>query len=370
MTKKTLIPIILLVLVLSGCGGADTRMAEPSTPVALPSASATNTAEELAKETPPPKPTATIRLAKITKTPQTHWYIPTMARPTPTPTYGPLDTVIDWRLPDWLEIRNTSFIDAEQGWAIFNETLLFQTKDGGATWSELPQLKQPFRELEFVSPSLGWGVASDGLYKTVDGGRIWSRVLDNSGPVAPVIDFVDENNGFLYSAASIRRTSDGGKTWQETHLQPFAGLDVEFWSLSSISFINAREGWALLRACIAPFCQMKLFKTEDGGETFDLVSESGMRKNNVDSLNTNRPGDEIFFLDEKHGWFVGSQYHFQWTEDGGKTWKRQGLPRYLFEIFHIHMFTVLEGIAADWDEYNGHYRGVLKTYDGEKPGNR
>ena len=170
--------------------------------------------------------------------------------------------------------------------------------------------------------------------------------------------------GYVIQETEINRTTDGGKTWQPLHPEAFADLTDDFWGLSGISFINAMKGWVLFRACNMPACHMKLFMTEDGGKSFTLISEAGLGIK-TGTLNWSRPGSEIFFLDDQHGWFVGNQYFFQWTDDGGKTWKSQSLPYGFYSINNIQMFTTSEGIATGWGE-GATYRGVIKTYDGGK----
>ena len=276
------------------------------------------------------------------------------------------DETAAWRLNPVLEIRDTSFINPEQGWALFNDTLLYQTDNGGKSWVELPWLKQAFKNIRFISLTRGWATAADGLYTSRDGGRSWERILDaNFSGWRPIIYFIDEELGFLTLATGLNRTTDGGKTWQPLHPEAFADLTSDLWELSGISFINAMKGWALYRACNAPACNMKLFMTEDGGETFSLVSEAGLGIKNG-TMNWSRPGSEIYFLDDQHGWFVGNQHFFQWTDDGGKTWNAQRLTDGFYSINYIHMFTTQEGITAGWDEISGTYRGVMKTNDGGK----
>lgn len=265
-----------------------------------------------------------------------------------------------------MEFSDTSFIDMEQGWALLGDTLLFQTKDGGGSWTELPRLKQTFRNIQFVSLLRGWGIAQDGLYTTDDGGQSWTRILD--APFSgwrPAMEFVNEKRGFLQLETGLNRTSDGGKTWEILHPQAFSDLTGDYWGLSSISFVNEMKGWVLYRGCNMPFCRMMLFKTEDGGETFYLVSDSGADAKNG-SMNFMRPGSEVFFLDDHSGWFVGNQYGFQSSGDGGKTWKSERLPSGFYSINRIQMFTPNDGVAIGWDEISGRYRGVMKTRDGGK----
>lgn len=300
-----------------------------------------------------PSPTATVRL--ITTTPA-----PPRVRlevSTPTPMFGPNDAVIEWRLPDQMAPSGMSFVDPNLGWVVFNGDYFFKTQDGGATWVELPRLHQSFLNIQFVSLKIGWAVGRDGLQKTEDGGQSWKQIADARMPeVQPVMAFIDEKIGFVTFNTGLKRTTDGGKTWQMLRPEAAADIDTGRWQISSISFINAAEGWVLYQNCMPPSCATRLLKTEDGGDTFVLVDDIGIRM---------RPGHNIFFLDKNQGWWFGQEYGYDKTVDGGITWTYEAIPENPLSISSIQMFTDLEGIASGWD-ISSSYRGLVKTLDGGK----
>ena len=360
MFKKGVYVSLILAILLASC--RSTPIQPAPTVATAPQSVSTATKIPQTRTVETLSATATLPRASITATP-----IPgsnLLRTAAPQATLPSPDETAAWQLSPWLTIRNTSFINPEQGWALFDESLLYQTSDGGLSWVELPRLKLAFRDIQFISLTRGWATADDGLYTTQDGGQNWERVLETNSP-GQSMQFINDTLGFIILKTGLNRTTDGGKTWQPLHPETFAVLTGENWGLSGISFINAAKGWALFRACNMPFCLMKLFMTADGGETFSLVSEAG-KDNKNGMLNWSRPGSEIYFLDDQHGWFVGNQYFFQYTEDGGKTWNAQWLPDGFYSINYIHMFTPQEGIAAGWDEVSGTYRGVMKTNNSGK----
>lgn len=355
MRIKIFIEFFLIAVFVTGCAASQFTGTAFSLPTLFP------TAESAQTSTPLP-----LRLSTLTVTSAPHNKNP---RPVLRSTPG-LKEALSEDKPSYWEIRHASFIDMQRGWALFNDTYFFQTSDGGETWIELPRLDRAFIEMQFVNPTTGWAILPDGLYKTTDVGHSWELVLDKTfAGWQPVMTFVDEKTGFLTFDGSINRTTDGGKTWQGINREAFPGLkqDVwgERWGVSSLTFTDPMNGFALLRNCIMPACNMRLYVTHDGGISFQLVSESGTEKMNS-PLNFWRPGDEIFFLNDHWGWFVGNQYSFQWTEDGGKTWNTQPLSENYFTINDIHMFTATDGIASGWGQSNPVYRGVIKTQDGGK----
>lgn len=129
------------------------------------------------------------------------------------------------------------FLDAQQGWAMVDDTEtmnsrsgeLFHTQDGGQTWQYVGP--SPSGEFRFTSPTTGWMRATCctggiyQLYHTQDGGQSWQAEF------APGADEADDFflPTFLSSTAGILpvivrgngnpsitffETADGGGTWQ------------------------------------------------------------------------------------------------------------------------------------------------------------
>jgi photosystem II stability/assembly factor-like uncharacterized protein len=78
------------------------------------------------------------------------------------------------------------FLTSEHGWVMIHDASgasvslgeLFETTDGGASWTRLPD--PPIGgDITFTSSSDGWtagGPSGDELYRTTDGGKSWTRV--------------------------------------------------------------------------------------------------------------------------------------------------------------------------------------------------
>ena len=96
-------------------------------------------------------------------------------------------------------------------------------------------------------------------------------------------------------------SSDQGATYHQASKVPLSS------QLNSVSFINAKQGWAAghLGAILA---------TQDGGETWQIQR--------IDTAN-DRPLYSIHFFDEQHGVAVGLWSLILTTTDGGKTWNEQ-----------------------------------------------
>jgi photosystem II stability/assembly factor-like uncharacterized protein len=96
-----------------------------------------------------------------------------------------------------------------------------------AVWQKLPT--DPYKgkqdDMSFISPDIGWyGNGAGKLYQTTDGGRSWTKVWEQPGTFIRALGFLDEKIGFLGNVGTdyypgvtdkqpLYRTDDGGKTW-------------------------------------------------------------------------------------------------------------------------------------------------------------
>jgi photosystem II stability/assembly factor-like uncharacterized protein len=93
------------------------------------------------------------------------------------------------------------------------------TKDGGATWDELPGLPADvgFTSSPYVIDANTFLVGSyqgpgSGVYRSTDAGQSWEKVFD--GPVVgPVIDTAGKLRLLQQNGAGVITSTDGGVTW-------------------------------------------------------------------------------------------------------------------------------------------------------------
>lgn len=133
----------------------------------------------------------------------------------------------------------------------FSAGLLLKTDDGGATWTELPELPSA-NGFRFVTPQDGWTTAiPDGheLWATHDGGRTWQQhmisppsncsgcwsnyqnpVFQNSKEALIDVTFSDRSTTDGVSVDCTYATHDGGNSWQATENcgQPIVNPPVDF----------------------------------------------------------------------------------------------------------------------------------------------
>jgi photosystem II stability/assembly factor-like uncharacterized protein len=123
------------------------------------------------------------------------------------------------------------FVDAQEGWTVGDEGVVWHTIDGGRNWERQPTgVRASLRSVYFLNPYTGWiagreelahGAGSVGvLLFTQDGGLKWQRVGRNVFPGLNCVRFIDNKMGFAAGDGSesfptgLFATTDSGRTWK------------------------------------------------------------------------------------------------------------------------------------------------------------
>lgn len=246
---------------------------------------------------------------------------------------------------------------------------LFVSQDGGATWQPRNGIKDSRQKLsglvitDFVidpvnSNRLYIGTSNSGLWKSINGGEFWEKVVDKDGvldPRAEILRFsISRKNSKLWFVAvyqenrgSLLRSEDGGESFREVYFVPvekFGLFDVWYDDIYGSIFIVTGQGgflesrdlgksWRVLKwfndgliglvpdprqssILYALTSRGRVYKTSDRGtswidlsSSFDLFDKSHRNQNlTVDSISG------ILYL--------GSDYGLLRSLDGGNSWQR------------------------------------------------
>ena len=206
------------------------------------------------------------------------------------------------------------------------------------------------KTIHMIDAQTGWGLTESVLLRSTDGGIHWRDVtpLSSSGHNIYVFKITVHSSGIAWVIPSspsgpppteIFRTIDGGRTWRSVTIPAPA--------VTSISFINPREGWLLASFGAAMMKEdWEIYRSTDGGETWIKTASATQ-----DSGKT-----AITFLNPTTGWLMGPAVPLNWinllvTHDGGRTWRHQNLPLPPHVTLHwearprpLQPFTAQDGI--------------------------
>ena len=248
-------------------------------------------------------------------------------------------------LPQGSSYWSAWFNDADHGWFV-SDHAIFHTSNGGATVSIQARHKVAFLDVTFADAMHGWAVgdpanANTGkvaIYRTVDGGHVWTRVQVNVRGGLHAVSFANAKVGWAVGDALLH-TTDGGRHWAR-QFSVHTGLD-----LMDVQAVSARRAWVCGDGRL-------VLRTIDGGRTWKRLHATGGGDDgllrqvqftsrttgwvNTDqavvhttdgglhwarSLTANASG--LSFADAQDGWVVsfdGTIYH---TTDGGTSWGSQ-----------------------------------------------
>lgn len=234
-----------------------------------------------------------------------------------------------------------SFLDAKNGWMLAdlgvgagsNAVAVFQTRDGGATWTRtysndpndpeagdslpLGGIKADLVPLDMRTAWVGGVIYSPGtvyLYRTEDGGQNWTQVslelpqgAENSelGIDEDQMQFVSASDGFLAlrmagdsTQTALYVTNDRGDTWELTPaVIPGAGAS-DFLSAEDVIIYNGEE----------------FYVTRDAGRTWATVSPDIVFGDSFAKMD---------FVNPDNGWVITIANELPAlyrTHDGGATW--------------------------------------------------
>jgi hypothetical protein len=144
----------------------------------------------------------------------------------------------DLKCPTARRCIATGSIDGEKG---SGRPTAVVTSDAGEHWALVPLKEAPI-SIFMLDDSAGWIVGAKHLWKTVEGGRSWTRTGKMPAGILRVW-FFDANRGFAVGVhKSVFETADGGATWNAVAAAAEPKTREEYTVYSWIEFVDARNG--------------------------------------------------------------------------------------------------------------------------------
>ncbi|MEZ5082578.1 MAG: YCF48-related protein [Bacteroidales bacterium] len=211
-------------------------------------------------------------------------------------------------------------------------------------------------DVQFIDENKGWAVGEYlTIIHTADGGDTWVEQITAADDLFyefskfNAVHFSDENNGWAVGQYYMPygggywglafRTEDGGETWEIVY------PDGTYYNFNDVYFINNMEGWIIDE-------DGKIIYTNDGGNNFTIQYD--------DSTKVLR---SFCFIDGNNGWVTGNEGLIIHTTDGGIIWDEQtsGVSINLSSVCFI---DELKGWAAGEMETWPPETKILQTTDG------
>jgi photosystem II stability/assembly factor-like uncharacterized protein len=253
--------------------------------------------------------------------------------------------------PSCGRIDDITFEDDSTGYiAVFDS--IYKTIDYGNTWSYISQIDTIAgiifaRSLEFINDTIGFvgaiigGGTFGGMYRTIDGGYSWTKMLNMQMVNDDGICGIDSDNDLLIAVgtfagpAKFYKTTDYGNSWITQDLSAYATGLVDCFIIDSVTY--------LISGIADSVSQYKatILKTTDGGNTWQRVY-----------LATGPQGSylwKLYLLQNGKGFGsvqLGSNFICK-TNDHGDTWTEHFVSNSSNDYGGIALYNDTLGWVAD-----------------------
>lgn len=259
------------------------------------------------------------------------------------------------------------FVDTLTGWAVGGSSAILKTTDGGKNWilKKIPGSSQTLHKVQFLSKTIGYVLdANDLILSTNDGGENWNIKPNEYDIGIEDLSFINQNEGWLtgyktysdHGIGMILHTTDGGQTF-EKQVESYSSSQFGAKLYRAIKFKNDKIGWALAVDDVDPYSTTEVFRTNDGGKTWEKISEI-----NSSTIRLKIVGDTLWCpsfggFDRLGGSNVSIDGGYSWTRSTSELYNStaicpiagsNGLISYSNILKHDNRVLYTENLGKTW----------------------
>jgi photosystem II stability/assembly factor-like uncharacterized protein len=199
---------------------------------------------------------------------------------------------------------------------------IYRSTNGGRTWANLYEFSRPIYDMvvDPIDPDVLYVLSNEYLYKSIDNGKTWdvypfdNDVVTRNGRLAinsrhPNTLYAIGKDANDYKKACILKSLDGAETW--TSHSFFTAPD----SLRDYSLAISRSNPNVLYSTLGfwenyTYESGCVFKSNDGGQSWEKSSETINHKINVIAVDPLKPNTV----------YIGTDFTVFRSTDGGQSW--------------------------------------------------
>ena len=173
------------------------------------------------------------------------------------------------------------------------------------------------------------------IFQTTDGGHTWTQISHGAGfETLQEIFMLPTGIGIAVgSSGMVLRTTDFGSQWNAGQVKDDVGIS---YNLDSVQAID--DDTFVISGHMGAF-----FRSDDAGLSWQWLGQGELDYHDFFTVQ---------FVDESEGWLIGRNFNLPWgvimhTTDGGLNWQRMDAPGTLPVLTDAVMLSARVGYAVD-----------------------
>jgi len=253
------------------------------------------------------------------------------------------------------DLKDISFVDNNNGWAIGYPMLIARTTNGGQSWQYqidgssgkvnlsdgttfgADKLKAALKSVCFIGSGdkvTGWAVGEKGIILNSPDGNKWVAQTSFIDETLEGVYFIDSDKGWVVGRnGTILYTTNGGAKWNK---QAYKDRTAFY----GVFFLDTNRGWIIGQGGT-------ILTTTNGGSQWSVQVDPKLKSFLRD----------VFFISPSKGWIVGTEGLILSTTNGGSSWSVQ-TSKTINNLFGVCFTSENEGWAV------GEGGLILRTSDG------